>query len=83
MPNGFDYDYWHWSPDEILGVTNLLGGFTNGSAYAFTSISNSFNDIAAWHLTNGSPRMWVAPYFNATREGSYQIATATRHSSNR
>ena len=72
-PNGFDYDYWHWSPDEILGMTNLLGGFTNASAYAFTSISNSFNDIAGWHLTNGGPRMWVAPYFNATREGSYQL----------
>ena len=68
-----NYDYWHWSPDEILGITNLLGGFTNASLYAFTSLSNSFNDMATWHLTNGNPLGWVAPYFNATKEGSYQI----------
>jgi len=73
VSNGFDYDYWHWSPDEILGTSNLLGGFTNAGNYAFISISNSFNDVAGWHLTNGSPRAWVAPYFNATKEGSYQI----------
>ena len=72
-PNGFDYDYWHWSPDEILDVTQLPSGYASGAAYASTSISNSFNDFAAWHLTNGGPRMWCAPYFNATREGSYQI----------
>ena len=28
---------------------------------------------AGWRLTNGSPLGWVAPYFNATREGSFQI----------
>ena len=72
-PNGYDYDYWHWSPDEILDVTNLPPGYANGAAYAFTSISNSFNDIAAWGLSNAGPRQWVAPYFNATREGSYQL----------
>ncbi len=64
--NGLEYDYWHWSPDEILDLTN-------GSAYALTSISNSFVDLAGWQLTNGTPRAWVAPYFNATREGSFQI----------
>jgi hypothetical protein len=71
--NGFCYDYWHWSPDEILGATNLLGGFTNPTNYSFLSISNAFIDMAGWGLTNGSPRGWVAPYFNATKEGSYQI----------
>jgi Bacterial Ig domain/Cadherin-like domain len=69
----FDYDYWHWGTDEMLDVTNLPSGYTNGAQYAYTSLSNSFSDIAGWGLTNGEPRMWVAPYFNATREGSYQI----------
>jgi hypothetical protein len=71
--NGTDYDYWHWGLDEVLDVTNLPAGFTNGAQYAFTSLSNSFSDIAGWDLTNGGPRMWVAPYFNSTREASYQI----------
>ncbi|MGH7990138.1 MAG: cadherin-like domain-containing protein, partial [Limisphaerales bacterium] len=69
----FDYDYWHWGLDEMLDVTNLPPGYTNGAQYAYTSLSNSFSDIAGWGLTNGGPRMWVAPYYNATREGSYQI----------
>ena len=64
--NGLEYDYWHWSPDEILDQTN-------GSVYSLTSISNSFVDLAGWGLTNGTPRAWVSPYFNATREGSFQI----------
>ena len=40
----------------------------------FPSISNSFSDVEGWlsGLTNGV-RAWVAPYFNATREASYQI----------
>ena len=71
-----NYDYWHWSPDEIMGMTNLLGGFTNGSTYAFLSLSNSFVDLAGWHLTNSGPRGWVAPYFNCTREGSFQVEEA-------
>ena len=64
--NGLEYDYWHWSPDEILDQPN-------GSAYSLTSISNSIVDLKGWGLTNGSPLAWVAPYFNATREGSFQI----------
>jgi hypothetical protein len=64
--DGLEYDYWHWGPDEILDLTN-------GSAYSLTSISNSFVDLAGWGLTNATPRAWVAPYFNATREGSFQI----------
>ena len=46
----------------------------NGQTYAFTSLSNSFLDVEGWMsgLTNGV-RAWVAPYFNATREASYQI----------
>jgi len=68
-----NYDYWHWGPDELLGASGLLGGFTNASLYVFQSLSNSFVDIAGWHLTNGGPRGWVCPYFNATKEGSYQV----------
>ena len=71
--SGLEYDYWHWSPDEILDLTNLPPGYASGSAYSVASISNSFVDIAGWGLTNGTPRAWVAPYFNATREGSFQI----------
>ena len=53
-------------------MTNIPG-YASGSAYSLTSISNSFVDLAGWGLTNGTPRAWVAPYFNATREGSFQI----------
>jgi hypothetical protein len=71
----YDYDYWHWGPDEALDVTGsaLPRGYANGQAYALTSMQNSFADIAGWGLANGVPRTWVCPYFNATREGSYQI----------
>ncbi len=71
------YDYWHWGPDQAFDVagTNLpLPGYPDGQTYAFTSLSNSFLDVEGWlsGLTNGV-RAWVAPYFNATRETSYQI----------
>ena len=71
------YDYWHWGPDQAFDVaaTNLpLPGYPDGQTYAFTSLSNSFLDVEGWlsGLTNGV-RAWVAPYFNATREASYQI----------
>ncbi|HWY78649.1 MAG TPA: hypothetical protein VN281_23745, partial [Verrucomicrobiae bacterium] len=69
-----DYDYWHWGSDEDLDLT--VPGFTNGQAYALASVSNSFNDIQGWAggTNNGNGlRMWVAPYFNATREASYRM----------
>ena len=66
------YDYWHWGPDEALDVTPA--GYPNGKAYAMASVSNSFTDVEGWlaGLTNGL-RSTVAPYFNATRENSYDI----------
>ncbi len=72
------YDYWHWGPDQAYDVaaTNLpLPGYPDGQTYAFVSVSNSFSDMEGWltGLTNGV-RAYVAPYFNATREASYQIA---------
>ena len=72
-----NYDYWHWGPDQAFDVagTNLpLPGYPDGQTYALTSLSNSFLDVEGWlsGLTNGV-RTWVAPYFNATREASYQI----------
>ena len=69
------YDYWHWGPDEALDLTNPPPpGYPNGQTYALTSISNSFVDLARWGLTNNSGLLeWVAPSFNATREGSEQI----------
>ena len=66
------YDYWHWGPDEVLDLNPP--GYANGQAYALTSLSNSFADIHGWDLDNtNGVRLWVAPYFNATREGSLQI----------
>jgi hypothetical protein len=67
------YDYWHWGPDEVLD--DAPPGYTNGGAYALTSLSNAFNDIAGWQLgTNngGGLKMTVTPYFNATREAAVQ-----------
>jgi hypothetical protein len=68
-----DFDFWHWGPDEAFDVTPA--GWTNGKAYAMASVSNSFLDIENWLpglMTNGM-RVWVAPYFDATRENSYDI----------
>jgi hypothetical protein len=68
-----DYDYWHWGPDEALGTNPP--GYASGKAYAFASVSNSFIDIENWlpgQMTNGM-RVWVAPYFDATREDSFDI----------
>jgi hypothetical protein len=67
-----DYDYWHWGSDEALDVQPP--GYPSGSAYALASISQSYADIDGW-LTGyeANRRNWVAPYFNGTREGSYQI----------
>jgi hypothetical protein len=67
-----DYDYWHWGPDEALSITPT--GYPSGKAYASASLSNAFLDVEGWlsGITNGS-RAWVAPYFNATRENSYDL----------
>src|SRR5262249_44273033 len=68
-----DYDYWHWGLDEALDYTPA--GYANGKAYAMASLSNAFGDIEIW-LSGAqakNPRVWVAPYFNATREASYDI----------
>ncbi|HSU56968.1 MAG TPA: MBG domain-containing protein, partial [Candidatus Dormibacteraeota bacterium] len=67
-----DFDYWHWGPDEALDTAPA--GYANGKAYALASVSNAFNDVEGWlaGITNGV-RLWVAPYFNATRENSYDI----------
>jgi hypothetical protein len=67
-----DYDYWHWGPDEALD--DQPTGYASGSAYASASISQSFADVDSWltgYETNR--RNWVAPYFNGTREGSFQV----------
>ena len=81
LPIG-DFDYWHWGPDEALDITPP--GYASGKAYAQESILRSFQDIEGWlaGVDNGRagcgsagncPRTWVAPYMNATREGSYGI----------
>ena len=77
-----DFQYWHWGPDEALDVTPP--GYASGNEYAKQSISFSFEDIEDWlaGVDNGRagcgsagdcPRLWAAPYYNSTREGSYQI----------
>jgi len=80
-----DEDYWHWGPDEALDVTSFpTYTFTTGQEYAQASIEMSFQDIQGWlsGLDNGRvgcggsgtcPRIWSSPYFNATREASYEI----------
>ena len=63
-----DYDYWHWGTDEPLDLPG-------GSNYSYVSMSSSFANIETWLsglMTNGM-RTWVAPYFDATREGSLNI----------
>jgi len=80
-----DYDYWHWGPDEALDVTPP--GYPSGKAYAQDSVSISFEDIEGWlaGLDNGRagcgslgtcPRTWSAPYFNGTREDSFDLLEA-------
>ncbi len=79
------YD-WHWGPDEVLNTKRF--GYPDGTTYALTSIEASFHDLQIWlkGLDNGRPgcgaqnncpRIWVAPYFNADREGSLQILEQT------
>jgi len=67
------YDYWHWGPDEMFNSSPA--GYASGQAFAIASISNSFSDMQGWLgvSTNNGIKLWVAPYFNATREGSYQL----------
>ena len=67
-----DYDYWHWGPDEVLDLTPT--NYLNGKQYALVSMSNAFVDVDTWLAgINTGPRLWVACYFNATREDSFDI----------
>ncbi|MBZ5554812.1 MAG: tandem-95 repeat protein, partial [Acidobacteriia bacterium] len=67
-----DGDYWHWGPDEILDI--LPPGYPSGGAYASASIAASFADLDGWLSgLSTNTRNWVSPWFNSTREGSYQI----------
>ncbi|MCB0055703.1 MAG: hypothetical protein KDE45_01710, partial [Caldilineaceae bacterium] len=76
------YDYWHWGPDEALDTNPP--GYAGGKAYAAASIAQSFQDIEGWlaGLDNGRagcgsagncPRVWVSPYFNSGRDGSFDV----------
>ena len=71
--NPGSYDYWHWGPDEVLGINPP--GYGSGSNYAYVSLSRSFQDIESWLsglMTNGM-RVWCGPYYNSTREASANI----------
>ncbi|MBN1488181.1 MAG: hypothetical protein JW981_11115, partial [Anaerolineae bacterium] len=82
-----EYRYWHWGTDQALDADPAslpVSGFTSGYEYAYTSVLTSFLDISSWltgtdngrpgcGTTDTCPRTWVSPYFNSTREGSYQI----------
>ena len=74
---GSSYDYWHWGPDEVLDFA-VPAQYTNGTYYAFVSVSNSFANIESWLSGIESPamRLWVAPNFNGTRENSYSNQAA-------
>ncbi len=68
-----DYNFWHWGPDEVLDITPT--NYPSGKDYALASLSNAFADVESWLpglVTNGM-RVWVSPYFNATREDSLDI----------
>jgi hypothetical protein len=61
------YHYFHWGPDEAY---DLAGGY----AYASNSVAISFAQIEGWVTNQASGfRVWVVPYFNGTREQSYQL----------
>jgi len=68
-----EFDFWHWGLDEALDTTPV--GYSNGKAYAQASLSASFSDVENWlpGLMTAGFRVWVAPYFNATREDSYDL----------
>jgi hypothetical protein len=79
-----DANYWHWGPDEALDITSFPSTtYTNGKDYAQDSILISYQDIEGWlaGYDNGRsgcgstvcPRTWASPYFNSTRENSYDI----------
>ena len=74
-----NFDYWHWGPDEALSITNSLTNngivYSNGTAYTLASMSNAFLNVESWMpgLDTSSMRSWVAPYFNGTRDGSFQL----------
>jgi hypothetical protein len=65
-------DYWHWGPDEVLDLAP--SGYPDGKSYAFSSLSNAFNDIEGWlaGVTNGL-RISTGCYFNSTREDSLSL----------
>ena len=66
-----DFDYWHWGLDEALDTSPP--GYASGQAYAYASLAASFSDIDGWlaGLTTNK-RTWVSPFFNSTREASYE-----------
>jgi len=72
-----DRDYWHWGPDELIDLRTA--GFQGGANYAATSLSKSLDDIAGWMQgIQTNTRTFSAPYFNSTRDESYQILEQLR-----
>ncbi len=80
--NPLNYTYFHWGPDEVLDL--IPASYSSGKAYAAASISISYQDIEGWlsgfdngrsgcGIANNCPRTWVSPFFNSSREGSYDI----------
>ena len=70
-----NFDYWGWGPDEALDLSgNHQTSLGLGGTYAYNSLSNAFTEIEGWlgPLTNGL-RSSAVPYYNATRDGSYQL----------
>ena len=67
-----DLDYWHWGLDEALDTHPP--GYASGKAYAQASLAAAFADVNGWlaGLTTNT-HTWVSPYFNSTRDASYEI----------
>jgi hypothetical protein len=78
----WDFQYWHWGPDEALDASPR--GYASGKEYALKSMTLAYADIERWlkGVDNGRPgcgaagncpRIWVSPYFNSGREDSYDL----------
>lgn len=63
-------DTWHWGLDEVLDLSLA----PSGRGYAMDSLSGAFQELEMWlKAPPNSPRAWVACWFNATRDASYEI----------
>ena len=82
-----DFDYWHWGPDEALDITppGLCQRQSICSSVHFRVLpghrrlalrSGQWQGRVRYKQAT-APGLWVSPYFNSTREDSYDIVENT------